>query len=186
MILFIVSITLAYVMFPHWVTLSHFVSQWYTLIPFAFAMLIAIFELWYLGARLHRNSNLRLGANALYSSAVCAALILCVPYTGRAIQKDIHNIFALLFVLFAALGFASIAKRSRHYTLGSLSGTLLIICVLEIIFLVRYKAHPVSPWVWTILELSGIAALIIALYIIAEILEQKRRYYNQLRLHCFI
>lgn len=173
-ILFVVSIAFSYAIYPHWVTLSHFASQWYTLLPFAFAMIIAMLELWYLCSRLHKYANYRLSANALYASAVSAGLILCVPYKYGATQKDTHNFIALLFVLFAASGFTSIARRMRSYTLGALSGILFVICVLELIFLDRYKSHPVHPWVWTVLELSGILALIAALNIIAEVLEQKK------------
>lgn len=169
-ILFAVSIAFAYAIYPHWLTLSHFAEHWYTLIPFAIAMLVAVLELWYLGGRLRQSLHLGTGANALQASAVCAALVVCIPYT---VNKALHNIVALLFVLLAAFGFAVVAKQLRQYTLGMLSATLVVICVLELTFLARYNAHPVYPWVWVVLELAAIALLVIALYVIAVILERK-------------
>ncbi|HSX35458.1 MAG TPA: hypothetical protein VLH84_00825 [Patescibacteria group bacterium] len=94
---------------------------------------------------------------------------------GAAVQKDIHDIVALLFGLAAACGFAAIAKQWRNYALGTLSGLLFGICVLEVIFLARYKAHPVYPWVWTVLELIAVASLSAALYITAGFLERKTK-----------
>src|SRR5581483_6574315 len=105
---FTACIILAYALYPHWVTFSHFATQWYTFIPFTFAMLIAMTELWYLSDRLHGLNELKMGANALRASAVCAGLILCVPYVGNATQKGVHDLITLLFVLFAAFGFAFI------------------------------------------------------------------------------
>lgn len=154
-ILFALCIAFAYAVYPHWVTLSHFAAQWYTLLPFVLAMLIAMAELWYVGSQLHRHSDLRVGANALYASAVCAGLLLLIPYMGKAYQKDAHDLIALFFVLFAASGFGLIARRLRNHLLGSLSMVLFMICVLELIFLARYKLHPVYPWVWTALELTA-------------------------------
>ena len=168
-ILFAISIAFAYAIYPHWLTLSHFAEHWYTLIPFAIAMLIAVLELWYLGGRLRQYLHLGAGANALRASAVCAALVVCIPYT---VNKALHNIVALLFVLLAAFGFAVIAKQLRQYALGMLSAALVIICVLELVFLARYNAHPVYPWVWVALEMTAIVLLTVALYTIAVILER--------------
>lgn len=137
-------------------------------------MLIAILELWYVGSRLHRHSQLRTSAVLLHTSAVFAFLIVCVPYLGSASQKDAHDILAMLFVVFAASGFVSVAKHSRHYTLGLLGGLMFGLCVLEAIFLARYKAHPVYSWVWTIMELAGIATMMAALYIIGRIMGNER------------
>jgi predicted membrane protein len=106
---------------------------------------------------------------------VFVGLVACIPYTGAAIQKDMHDIVALLFALSAVVGFAFIAKRLQNYTLGSLSGTMFGVCVLELIFLARYKAHPVQSWVWTVLELAAIASLIAALGITVKTLEQKTK-----------
>lgn len=174
-ILFSISIAFAYSICPHWVTLSQFAAQWYTLVPFVFAMLIAMLELGYIANRLRRHGRLNAGANALYASAVFVALVVCVPYMGSAAHKDLHDIFALLFALSAAFGFASIAKQLKNYALGALSGVMFGICILELVFLARYKAHPVYPWVWTVLELAAIAALIAALTITAKILEPKAK-----------
>lgn len=175
-ITFTVCIAFAYALYPHWITLSDFAERWYTLIPFVLAMLVAILELWYLGHRLNRYPHFRLGAIALYASAFCACLILCVPYMGSAPQKDVHDIIALLFVVFAASGFVSIAKRLRNYPLGSLSGLMFTLCVLELIFLARYKAHPVYAWVWTVMELTGIAMMMAALYVIGGVLEKEAKF----------
>jgi hypothetical protein len=172
-IAFTMCIGFAYALYPHWITLSDFVGRWYTLILFVIAMLIAILELWYLGRELRRHPHFQAGANTLYVSAVCACLILCVPYTGSAPQKDIHDAIGVLFVIFAASGFALIAKRLRNYPLGSLSGLMFGLCVLELIFLARYKAHPVHAWAWTVMELTGIAMMMAALYIIGGILEKE-------------
>lgn len=173
-ILFSASIALAYALYPHWVTFSDFVGHWYTLLPFVFAMLIAIAELWYIGFALHRQPHLRGGSYALYASAACAMLIVCIPYAGTATQKDIHKLVALLFALFAAIGFVMVAKRTRSLLLATLGFAVFGLCVLELIFLVRYKTHPVYPWVWSVLELGGTASLIAALYTTAKILEKLR------------
>src|SRR6266702_1800152 len=105
--LFVVSIAFAYALYPHWLTLSHFAEHWYTFIPFAFAMLVAALELWYLGGLLQQQARLTVGAYALRASAVCAGLIICIPYMGGPLHKSLHNIVALLFVLLAAFGFGS-------------------------------------------------------------------------------
>lgn len=173
-IAFTACIALAYALHPHWVTLSGFASRWYTLIPFVLAMFIAMFELWYVAARLRKYGRLTAAANALYVSAVCIGLVVCIPYAGTAIQKDIHNIVALVFALSAAFGFAVIAKRLGNYILGMLSGTMFGICVLELVFLARYEAHPVRPWVWTVLELVAIASLIAAIDVAVTLLGKKR------------
>jgi len=173
-IAFTVCIALAYALYPHWVTLSSFALHWYTLTPFILAMLIAMAELWYVAAKL-RRSGLTLGANALYVSGTFIGLVVCIPYVGSAIQKDIHDIVALVFALSAALGFAVIAKPLRSYILGTLSGVMFGICALELVFLARYKAHPVHAWVWTVLELIAIASLIAAIDSTVTALERKTK-----------
>lgn len=170
-ILFAVSIAFAYALYPHWITLSDFALRWYTLIPFIIAMFIAMFELWYIGTGLHKHSHLKAGASALDASTVCTVLILCIPYMGGAVQKDIHDAVAVLFVIFAAVGFALVAKRTRYYSLGWLSGGMFGLCALELIFLARYKEHPVYPWVWTVMELAGVAMMMVALNVVAKFLE---------------
>jgi hypothetical protein len=174
-IAFTACIALAYALYPHWVTLSGFAAQWYTLVPFILAMLIAMFELWYVAARLRKHGGLTAGANALYVSAVSIGLVICIPYARTAIQKDIHDIVARVFALSAALGFALIAKHLQNSVLGALSGTMFGICVLELVFLARYAAHPVQPWVWTVLELVAVASLIAAIDITVKLLEQKTK-----------
>lgn len=160
-------------MYPHWVTLSGFATQWYTLVPFVFAMLIAVLELGIIATQLHRHNRLVIGANALYTSAVFVGFVVCIPYLGSAVQKDIHDAAALLFALSAAFGFACIARQLRNYVLGALSGVLCGVCTLELVFLARYSEHPVRPWVWTVLELTAIASLIAALDVTAQVLEPK-------------
>lgn len=174
-LLFSLSIAFAYAVYPHWVTLSDFAAQWYTLIPFTFAMVIAMLELWYIAAQLRQHGRLATGAVALYTSAIFVGLVVCIPYRGSAAQKDIHDATALLFALSAAFGFASMARRLRNYMLGMLSGALFGICALELIFLARYNTHPVRPWVWTMLEVAAIASLIAALDITAKILDSKSK-----------
>jgi hypothetical protein len=173
-ILFSASIALAYALYPHWVTMSHFAEHWYTLIPFVVAMLIAMLELAYIATQLHHHGGVVTGANAFYASAAFIALVICIPYLGSATQKDLHNLVALLFALSAAFGFVMVAKGLRNYVIGTLSGAIFIICLLELVFLARYKAHPVYTWVWTVLELAATAALIIGLDAIAVIIGRNR------------
>lgn len=168
-ILFGASIALAYVLSPHWGALSHFAEHWYTFIPFALAMSIAVFELVYAATLLRRINGMNLGSNALYASAGFMALVVCIPFLGSPLQKDIHDLVALLFALSVVFGFAAIARRLQNYILAVLSGLLFAICVLEIVFLARYNAHPVQPWVWTVLELGAIVLLVIGLDVIATV-----------------
>ena len=174
-IAFAICIAFAYALCPHWVTLSGFALHWYTLIPFVLAMLIAMFELWYVATKLRQHNILNAGAYALHVSAVFIGLVACIPYMGTAIQKDIHDIVALVFALSAALGFALIAKPLRSPTLGTLGGIMFGICALELVFLASYKAHPVHAWVWTVLELIAIASLITAIDITVKALERKTK-----------
>jgi hypothetical protein len=169
--IFTLLIALAYVLYPHWVTLSGFVHHWYTLIPFVLAMLIAILELWYVGTGLYRHVRLRTSAVLLYASAISACLILCIPYTASALEKDVHDAIAMLFVVLAASGFISIATNLRHHLVGVLGGLMFGLCILEAVFLARYQAHPVYSWVWTVMELAGIATMMVALYIIGGMIE---------------
>jgi hypothetical protein len=174
-IVFILLIAFAYMLYPHWITLSDFVHHWYTLIPFVLAMLIAILELWYVGNRLYRHVQLRTSAVLLYASAISACLILCVPYTGSALEKDLHDAIGMLLVVLAASGFIAIARSLRHYLVGILGGLMFSLCILEAVFLARYKAHPVYSWVWTVMELAGIVTIMVALYIIGGIIETKSK-----------
>jgi len=79
-----------------------------------------------------------------------------------------------MFVLLGALGVALIAKHLKHVLLGVISATMIAICILELVLLARFNAHPVDAWVWTILQLILTPLLIYALYVIAGTLEQKR------------
>lgn len=173
-ILFAVCISLSYALYPHWVTFSHFANRWYTFIPFAIAIGTCGLLLWKVGSELRRHANLRSGGTVLIASAVSASLILCVPYAGSSIQKDIHNMIALLFVLLAACGLAITAKRWRFVILGVISGALVGICVIELTLLARYVEHPVSPWIWTVLQLILTPLIIVALYTIAHELERRK------------
>lgn len=167
--LFAANIVLAYVMSPHWGALSHFAEHWYTFIPFALAMTTAIFELIYAANLLRTIGGITAGSNALYAGAGFMALVVCIPFLGSPLQKDIHDLVALLFALSVVFGFAAIAKRLRNYILAALSGLLFAICVLELVFLARYNTHPVQPWVWTVLELGAIVSLVSGLDVIAAI-----------------
>jgi hypothetical protein len=176
-ILFAACITLDYVLYPHWVTFSHFATQWYTLVPFIIAIATCTTLLWSVGSKLRQFTPLRSGGTALMASAISAVFIICIPYTGAATQKSIHNTAVLLFVLLAALGIAIIAKRLRQAALGLISATLIGICILELILLAHYNEHPVRPWVWVVLQLILTPLMITALYIIAHVLE--RRIHNR-------
>lgn len=166
-VLFAASISSAYLLYPHWVTLSHFAQQWNTLVLFVFAMLVAMFELAYVAVKVRSRSPL--AAGFLYASAACLGLVVCVPYLGSATQKDLHDLFALLFALCAGAGFAVLAKRLRSVALGTLSGMIFAICLLELMFLANYAAHPVQPWVWTVLELGAIASLVAGLDVVVAV-----------------
>jgi hypothetical protein len=170
---FILLIALAYTLYPHWVTLSDFVHHWYTLIPFVLAMFIAILELGYVGSRLYRHVQFRISNVLLYASAISACLILCIPYTGSALEKDLHDAIGMLFVILAASGFISIAKNLRQYGVGILGGLMFGLCILEAVFLARYKTHPVYSWVWTVMELIGIATMMVTLFIVGGIIEAR-------------
>lgn len=173
-VLFTANILLAYMLSPHWGALSHFAEHWYTFIPFAVAMIIAILELVYAAILLRQTLGMATGANALYMSAGFMALVVCIPFLGSPLQKDIHDLVALLFALSVVFGFAAIAKRLKNYMLATLSGLLLAICVLELVFLARYNAHPVQPWVWTALELGTIVLLIMGLDAIATVVSRSK------------
>jgi hypothetical protein len=177
-ILFIACVSFAYMLQPHWLTFSHFAAQWYTLIPFVIAMMTCAFLLWGIGWELRQHNELYIGGNALRASAIGAILIVCIPYTGSMAQKNLHNSITLLFVLLAAFGIAWSGKQLRNYTLGAMSGALLGICILELIFLARFDTHPVRSWVWVVLQLAATLLLILGLYIIAEKLEQESRQGN--------
>jgi|GEM_PF-1051726 len=165
--LFGANIILAYILSPHWGALSHFAEHWYTFIPFAAAMGVAIFELIYAANLLRKLGGITTGSNALYASAGFMTLVVCVPFLGSPLQKDIHDLAALLFALSVIVGFAAIAKRLRNYILAILSGLLFAICVLELILLARYNTHPVQSWVWTALELGAIVLLVAGLDVLA-------------------
>jgi peptidoglycan biosynthesis protein MviN/MurJ (putative lipid II flippase) len=79
-----------------------------------------------------------------------------------------------MLIYHAAFGIAYSGRQLRNYVLSAISGTLLGICMLELIFLARYNTHPVEPWVWVVLQLAATLLLIVGLYIIAEKLEQKK------------
>ncbi len=166
-VLFSANIILAYVMSPHWGALSHFAEHWYTFIPFAVAMIIAMLELVYAATLLRQAGGLAVGSNTLYASAGFMALVVCIPFRGSPLQKDLHDLVALLFALSIVFGFAVVAKLLRNYMLAMLSVLLFVICILELVFLARYSTDPVQPWVWTILELGAILLLVAGLDVIA-------------------
>lgn len=173
-VLFAANIIFAYMLSPHWGALSHFAEHWYTFILFAAAMIIAILELVYAAILLRQTLGMATGANVLYMSAGLMALVVCVPFLGSPLQKDIHDLVALLFALSVVFGFAVIAKRLKNHMLATLSGLLLAICILELVFLARYTAHPVQPWAWTVLELGAIVLLIVGLDVIATVVSRSK------------
>lgn len=172
--LFVACISLCYILYPHWVTFSHFANRWYTFIPFLIAIGVCSLLLWQTGKALRRQAELRAGGTLLVTSAVCAIFIICVPYAGSSSQKDMHNIIVLLFVLLAASGIAMTAKRLRSLSLATISAAQIGICALELTLLARLNVQPVSEWVWVVLQLILTPLTIAALYIIASELERRK------------
>jgi len=174
LVLFVISIGVAYAFYPHWVTFSHLALQLYTLPFFLAAMAITIFLLWHTGKRL-KAQELHKASVALYSSAVCVALVVLIPYKGSDAQIAIHNLAALLFVLFAAGGLAWLAQKLRDRVLGAAAAFQIGTCILELIFLIRFSQHPVYDWVWVVLQLFVTVVLFLSLLRIFSRLQQLKR-----------
>lgn len=160
--LFALNMGIAYALYPHWVTFSHLALQAYTLPFFLFAMAVAIFLLWHTGKRL-RTHELHAAGIAMYISAICAAFVVFIPYTGSAAQITAHNVAALFFVLFAAGGLAWLARKLSDRVLGAAAALQIGVCLLELVFLARFNQHPVDPWVWVVLQLFVTAVLLLSL-----------------------
>lgn len=171
--LFALNIAMAYIFHPHWVTFSHLALQAYTLPFFLLAMGITIFLLWHTGKRL-RAHELHKAGIAMYTSAVCIAFVVVIPYKGGTTQIALHNLAALLFVLFAAGGLAWLARKLRDVALGAAATLQIGVCILELIFLARFNEHPVYPWVWVALQLFVTVVLLFSLLRIFSKLEERR------------
>jgi len=173
MVLFAVNIIVAYCLYPHWVTFSHLALQAYTLPFFLLAMAATIFLLWHTGRRLKAQELHKAGV-AMYISAACMALVVLIPYRGSETQIALHNLAALLFVLFAAGGLAWLARKLRDIVLGISAALQFGACVLELIFLARFNQHPVYPWVWVVLQLFVTFLLLLSLLRIFSTLQKRQ------------
>ena len=167
------NIAVAYILYPHWVTFSHLALQAYTLPFFLFAMGTTIFLLWHTGKRL-RAQELHKAGIAMYTSAACIGIVVLIPYRGSSTQIALHNLAALLFVIFAAGGLAWLARKLRDIMLGFFAVLQIGVCVLELIFLARFDQHPVYPWVWVVLQLLVTAILLLSLLRIFLTLEKRK------------
>ncbi len=170
-ILFMLSIGAAYILYPHWVTLSHLALQFSTLPFFLCAMAVTVFLLFHTGKRL-RAEELHIAGVAMYMSAICTGLVVLIPYKGSSMQISLHNAAALFFVLFAAIGLAWLARKLHDSMLGISAALQVGVCVLELILVVRIEQHPVQPWIWVVLQLFVTLLLLVALLRIFSVLEK--------------
>lgn len=171
---FALNIGVAYALYPHWVTFSHLALQAYTLPFFLLAMGVTIFLLSHTGKRLRAQALHKAGVT-MYLSAACVGLVVLIPYRGSDTQIAIHNLAALLFVLFAASGLVWLAKKLHDVALGIAAALQFGICVLELIFLMRFDQHPVYPWVWVVLQLLVTVVLLTSLLRIFSTLEKLKK-----------
>lgn len=167
---FVLNIGVAYILYPHWVTFSHLALQAYTLPFFLLAMGTTIFLLLHTGRKL-RAQELHKAGIALYTSALCIGLVVLIPYKGSEAQIAVHNLAALLFVVFAAGGLAWLARKLRDKVLGTAAFLQIGTCILELVFLARFNQHPVYPWVWVVLQLFVTLVLLLSLLRIFSKLE---------------
>lgn len=172
-IFFALNISIAYALYPHWETFSHLALQAYTLPFFLLAMGITIFLLSHTGRRL-RAQQLHKAGVTMYMSAICIGLVVLIPYRGSNTQIALHNLAALLFVIFAATGLAWLARKLRDSMLGLSAALQFGICALELVFLARFDQHPVYPWVWVVLQLLVTFLLLLSLFRIFSILEKRK------------
>lgn len=173
-VLFIVCISAAYILYPHWVTFSHLALQLYTLPFFLCAMAVTILLLLHTGKRLKAH-ELHVAGVAMYLSATCMGLVILIPYKGSDTQIALHNAAALFFVLFAAIGLAWLARKLHDITLGLSSVFQIGICGLELVLLARFDQHPVQPWVWVVLQLIVTILLLLSLLRIFSSLERFKK-----------
>ena len=172
-IFFALNIGIAYTFYPHWKTFSHLALQAYTLPFFLLAMGVTIFLLAHTGRRL-RAQELHKAGITMYISAMCIGLVVLIPYKGTNTQLALHNLAALLFVIFAATGLAWLALKLRDVMLGISAVLQFGICALELVFLARFSEHPVYPWVWVILQLLVTFLLLLSLLRIFSVLEKRK------------
>lgn len=170
-VLFAVCIIVAYILHPHWVTISHLALQLYTLPFFLSAMAVTIFLLLHTGKKL-RTQELHIAGIAMYLSAVCMGLVVLIPYKGSEAQIALHNTAALFFVLFAAIGLAWLARKLHDTRLGLLSASQVGIIIVELILIARFNQHPVRPWVWVALQLTVTILLLLSLLRTFSLLEK--------------
>lgn len=172
--LFAACIGVAYMLYPHWVTVSHLALQLYTLPFFVCAMAVTIFLLVHTGKRL-KTQELHIAGVAMYLSAACMGLVTLVPYKGSNTQIMLHNTAALCFVLFAAVGLVWLARKLRDIRLALSSVLQIGICGLELILLARFDQHPIRPWVWVVLQLFVTVLLLLSLLRVFSILETLKK-----------
>jgi len=172
-VFFALNIGVAYVLYPHWETFSHLALQTYTLPFFLLAMGATIFLLTHTGRRL-KAQELHKAGITMYMSAICVGLVVLIPYRGSNTQIALHNLAALLFVIFAATGLAWLARKLRDVILGFSAALQFGICALELVFLARFNEHPVYPWVWVVLQLLVTFLLLLSLLRIFSTLEDQK------------
>jgi hypothetical protein len=107
----------------------------------------------------------------MYTSAICIGLVVLIPYKGSSTQIALHNLAALLFIIFAAGGLAWLARKLHDIVLGLSAALQIGICILELIFLARFNQHPVYSWVWVVLQLLVTFLLLLSLLRIFSTLE---------------
>lgn len=173
-VLFALCIITAYILYPHWVTFSHLALQLYTLPFFLCAVAVTIFLLVHTGKKL-RAQELHVAGTAMYLSALCMGLVVLIPYKGSGAQVALHNTAALLFVLFAAIGLAWLARKLHDTRLGFSSASQVGICIVELILLARFNQHPVRPWVWAMLQLLVTILLLLSLLRVFSTLEKLKK-----------
>jgi hypothetical protein len=137
-------------------------------------MAVVMFLLLYTGKKL-RAQELHVAGTAMYLSSVCMGLVVLIPYKGSGTQVALHNTAALLFVLFAAVGLAWLARKLRDIRLGLSSASQVGICAVELILLARFNQHPVQPWVWVALQLLVTILLLLSLLRILSTLERLKK-----------
>ncbi len=172
-VFFAVNIGVAYLLYPHWTTFSGFAVQARALPFFLLAMAVTIFLLLHTGKRLQAQELHKAGI-AMYASAVCVALVVLAPYKGSEVQINLHNLAALLFVLCAAGGLAWLARKLYDKLLGISAALQVSVCIIEFILLARLERHPVSQWVWVMLQLFVTLLLMLSFVRIFSALEKTK------------
>lgn len=161
-VVFALNVGIAYALYPHWVTFSHLALQAYTLPFFLIAMFAAMFVLLHTGKRLTRH-ELHKAGYAMYVSALCMGLVVLIPSYGSGLQIALHNVAALLFVLFAATGLIWLGRKIGDHLIVAAGVIQIGICVLELVLLAIFDRYPVNPWVWVLLQLTVTLILLVSL-----------------------